>query len=108
MRGLTLLQDGIPINLADDNGDFQELDPQVFAGLPPLSEPVDLPPDKVVREAVKAAGAKAVRKAKVKAVRVKAASANRAAEAAAKCDPFDENRPAVCTASAPLDPLQRE
>ena len=25
MRGLTLLQDGIPINLADDNGDFQEL-----------------------------------------------------------------------------------
>lgn len=30
MRGLTLLQDGIPINMADDNGDFQELDPQVF------------------------------------------------------------------------------
>lgn len=30
MRGLTLLQDGIPINLADDNGDFQELDPQLF------------------------------------------------------------------------------
>lgn len=30
MRGLTLLQDGIPINLADDNGDFQELDPTVF------------------------------------------------------------------------------
>ena len=30
MRGLTLLQDGIPINLADDNGDFQEFDPQVF------------------------------------------------------------------------------
>jgi len=30
MRGLTLLQDGIPINLADNNGDFQELDPQVF------------------------------------------------------------------------------
>lgn len=29
-RGLTLLQDGIPINLADNNGDFQELDPQVF------------------------------------------------------------------------------
>ncbi len=29
-RGLTLLQDGIPINLADDNGDFQELDPLVF------------------------------------------------------------------------------
>ncbi|HKY81806.1 MAG TPA: TonB-dependent receptor [Sphingobium sp.] len=28
MRGLTLLQDGIPINMADDNGDFQELDPQ--------------------------------------------------------------------------------
>lgn len=37
-RGLTLLQDGIPINLADDNGDFQELEPiffdhlQVFRG----------------------------------------------------------------------------
>lgn len=30
MRGLTLLQDGIPINLADDNGDFQELDPSVL------------------------------------------------------------------------------
>ncbi|TFI59618.1 TonB-dependent receptor [Sphingomonas parva] len=30
MRGLTLLQDGIPINLADDNGDFQELDPAVL------------------------------------------------------------------------------
>jgi iron complex outermembrane receptor protein len=30
MRGLTLLQDGIPMNLADDNGDFQELDPQAF------------------------------------------------------------------------------
>lgn len=30
MRGLTLLQDGAPINLADDNGDFQELDPFVF------------------------------------------------------------------------------
>lgn len=30
MRGLTLLQDGIPFNLADDNGDFQELDPQLF------------------------------------------------------------------------------
>ncbi len=30
MRGLTLLQDGIPINLADDNGDFQELDPTIF------------------------------------------------------------------------------
>jgi iron complex outermembrane recepter protein len=30
MRGLTLLQDGVSINLADDNGDFQELDPQVF------------------------------------------------------------------------------
>ena len=27
MRGLTLLQDGVPINLADDSGDFQELDP---------------------------------------------------------------------------------
>jgi iron complex outermembrane receptor protein len=30
MRGLMLFQDGIPINLADDNGDFQEFDPQVF------------------------------------------------------------------------------
>lgn len=30
MRGLTLLQDGIPINLADNNGDFQELDPAAF------------------------------------------------------------------------------
>lgn len=30
MRGLTLLQDGIPINLSDDNGDFQELDPLIF------------------------------------------------------------------------------
>jgi iron complex outermembrane receptor protein len=30
MRGLTLLQNGIPINLADDNGDFQELDPLVL------------------------------------------------------------------------------
>lgn len=30
MRGLTLLQDGVPINLADDNGDFQELDPLFF------------------------------------------------------------------------------
>ena len=30
MRGLTFLQDGIPINLADDNGDFQELDPTVL------------------------------------------------------------------------------
>lgn len=30
MRGLTLLQDGAPINLADDNGDFQELDPAIF------------------------------------------------------------------------------
>ncbi|WP_448664592.1 TonB-dependent receptor family protein [Sphingomonas sp. CJ20] len=30
MRGLTLLQDGVPINLADDNGDFQELDPAVL------------------------------------------------------------------------------
>lgn len=27
MRGLTLLQDGVPINLSDDNGDFQELEP---------------------------------------------------------------------------------
>jgi len=30
MRGLTLLTDGIPINQADDNGDFQELDPQAY------------------------------------------------------------------------------
>jgi len=30
MRGLTLLQDGVPINLADDNGDFQELDPAIL------------------------------------------------------------------------------
>ena len=30
MRGISLLQDGAPINLADDNGDFQELDPLVF------------------------------------------------------------------------------
>ena len=30
MRGLTLLQDGIPVNLADDNGDFQELEPIFF------------------------------------------------------------------------------
>ena len=30
MRGLTLLQDGVPINLADDNGDFQELEPNFF------------------------------------------------------------------------------
>src|SRR3546814_3901249 len=30
MRGLTLLQDGVPINLADDNGDFQELETIFF------------------------------------------------------------------------------
>lgn len=30
MRGLMLLQDGVPINLADDNGDFQELEPIFF------------------------------------------------------------------------------
>ena len=30
MRGLTLLQDGVPINLSDDNGDFQELEPAFF------------------------------------------------------------------------------
>ena len=30
MRGLTLLQDGVPVNLADDNGDFQELEPIFF------------------------------------------------------------------------------
>jgi len=33
MRGLTLLQDGVPINLADDNGDFQELDPSFLQHL---------------------------------------------------------------------------
>jgi iron complex outermembrane receptor protein len=33
MRGLTLLQDGVPINLADDNGDFQELHPTLFTHL---------------------------------------------------------------------------
>lgn len=33
MRGLMLFQDGVPINLADNNGDFQELDPQVFQTL---------------------------------------------------------------------------
>ncbi|UYY59078.1 TonB-dependent receptor family protein [Sphingomonas sp. S2-65] len=33
MRGLTLLQDGIPINLTDDNGDFQELDPSFLQHL---------------------------------------------------------------------------
>lgn len=33
MRGLTLLQDGVPINLADDNGDFQELDPTSLSHL---------------------------------------------------------------------------
>jgi iron complex outermembrane receptor protein len=33
MRGLTLLQDGIPINLADDNGDFQELEPLVLQSI---------------------------------------------------------------------------
>lgn len=30
MRGITLLQDGVPINLADDNGDFQEMEPAFF------------------------------------------------------------------------------
>ncbi|MGE6699089.1 TonB-dependent receptor family protein [Hyphomonas sp. NPDC076900] len=30
MRGITLLQDGAPINLSDDNGDFQELEPIFF------------------------------------------------------------------------------
>ena len=30
LRGITLLQDGVPINLADGSGDFQELDPTVF------------------------------------------------------------------------------
>jgi iron complex outermembrane receptor protein len=30
LRGLTLLQDGIPLNLADDDGDFQELDPAIL------------------------------------------------------------------------------
>ena len=33
MRGLLLMQDGVPINLADNNGDFQEFDPQVFEHL---------------------------------------------------------------------------
>ena len=33
MRGITLLQDGVPINLADDNGDFQELEPIFFERL---------------------------------------------------------------------------
>ena len=33
MRGLMLFQDGIPINLADNNGDFQEFDPAVFEHL---------------------------------------------------------------------------
>ncbi|MCW3835771.1 TonB-dependent receptor family protein [Sphingomonas canadensis] len=31
MRGLTILLDGVPVNLADDNGDFQELDPALLA-----------------------------------------------------------------------------
>lgn len=30
MRGFSLLQDGVPINLADDNGDLQELEPIFF------------------------------------------------------------------------------
>lgn len=30
LRGVQLLQDGVPINLADGSGDFQELDPTVF------------------------------------------------------------------------------
>lgn len=30
LRGVTLLQDGVPINLADGSGDFQELDPTVL------------------------------------------------------------------------------
>ena len=29
-RGITLFQNGIPINLAHDSGDFQELNPQLF------------------------------------------------------------------------------
>ncbi len=33
MRGILLFQDGAPINLADNNGDFQEFDPQVFERL---------------------------------------------------------------------------
>ena len=33
MRGILLFQDGMPINLADNNGDFQELDPLVFQHL---------------------------------------------------------------------------
>ncbi|MGH2753899.1 MAG: MarP family serine protease [Actinomycetota bacterium] len=35
--------------------------PQVFAGLPPVSEPVDLPPDRVVRRAVETAADSTVR-----------------------------------------------
>lgn len=30
LRGVTLLQDGVPLNRADGNGDFQELDPLAF------------------------------------------------------------------------------
>jgi iron complex outermembrane recepter protein len=30
LRGIALLQDGVPINLADGGGDFQELDPTAF------------------------------------------------------------------------------
>lgn len=30
LRGLLLFQDGVPLNLADNNGDFQEFDPQVL------------------------------------------------------------------------------
>ncbi len=30
LRGIVLLQDGVPINLADDSGDFQELDAAFF------------------------------------------------------------------------------
>jgi len=30
VRGITLFQDGVPINLADGGGDFQEIDPQLF------------------------------------------------------------------------------
>jgi iron complex outermembrane receptor protein len=33
LRGVTLLQDGVPINLADGSGDFQELDSTLFQNL---------------------------------------------------------------------------
>src|SRR3546814_7315090 len=33
MRGVSLLVDGIPINLADGSGDFQEIDPLMLSHL---------------------------------------------------------------------------